>query len=107
MRVAIFLFVVFALVLVGSFGFNRRTPAAQTEPPLQLKDVRDRGIEGTLGRPLGTVVEVSGKVIANESLAKVDMGEPFFLRIDAVDGRKLATPTSFPSSKMPLALEAP
>jgi hypothetical protein len=108
MRVANLPSVVVAVALAGAFGLmDKKMPAAQSEPALPLKEVRERGIEGTLGWPLGTVVEVSGKVVANTSRAKADAGEPFFLRIDEVDGHKLATPTLFSSTDMPLIAEAP
>ena len=47
-------------------------------------------------------MEVSGDIVPNTSRAKADGGEPFFLRINEVDGRKLETPQLFSSAAMPL-----
>ena|SRR5579884_3160111 len=106
MRIAMWPMLV--LLVAGLFGsMVAKMRAAQSEPVLRLKEVRERGIEGTLGRPLGTVVEVSGSVVANTSRQKADAGEPFFLRIVEMDGRELATPISFSSTDMPLVDEAP
>lgn len=99
---------VLAIGLLASVaGIAKDPPAAQPERPVPLKEIRERGIEGTLGPRLGTVVEVSGQVVANDSRGKADASEPFFLRIDEVDGVKLEAPRSFSSTAMPLIRKRP
>jgi hypothetical protein len=75
--------------------------------PIPLKDLHARGLAGRLGPPLGTIVEVSGEVVPNPSKGKADVSEPFFLRVDAVDGRKLQHPQSYPSRYLRLNREVP
>ncbi|HVX14689.1 MAG TPA: hypothetical protein VHC22_26105 [Pirellulales bacterium] len=99
MAIGCCLLLIFA-VLLGSIGGD--SSAARIEPPVKFEELGERGIEGTLGRPLGTVMEVSGQVVANTSRAKGDSGEPFFLSIEEIDGRKLPAPRRFSSTAMPL-----
>jgi hypothetical protein len=77
-------------------------------PKIWLYDLCERGVQGSLDVPLGKVVEVSGVVIENKPpTAKADEGQPFFLRIDQVDGKPLATPQRFSSTAMPLIRDMP
>jgi hypothetical protein len=82
-------------------------PASQPVRPIAISELRARGIEGRLGSPLGTILEVSGIVVANTSRAKADISEPFFLRIEEVNGKKLDPPEELPSRNLPLAHLAP
>jgi hypothetical protein len=70
--------------------------------PIPLDEVHARGIEGKLGLRLGTVIEVSGEVITNSSQAKMNMDQPFFLRIDRVGDKALAQPAIFRARDMDL-----
>lgn len=90
-----------------SASLGRHSSGSQTDSPITFKELDDRGIEGTLGHPLGTVMEVSGRVVANTSRAKGDVDEPFFLRIEEVDGHKLYQPRLFSCTAMPLVRSAP
>jgi hypothetical protein len=56
---------------------------------------------------MGTIVDVAGVVVENKSNAKADLSEPFFLRIDTVDGRKLDAPQLYSSSAMQLVRDVP
>jgi hypothetical protein len=72
------------------------TPATHpTSQPVSLDEVRERGVIGQLGVPLGTMVEVTGTVVPNNSRRKADGGEPFFLQIYAVDGKPLTKPVEY------------
>ena len=82
-------------------------PITRLAEPVTLEEVRERGLAGRLGPRLGTVLTVAGVVVENRSRAKADEGEPFFLRIDAVDGRPLATPVLYAASAMDVARDAP
>jgi hypothetical protein len=95
-----------AIVAFLSVRLLAERPVEQADP-IPLNDVHDRGIEGTLGPRLGTIVEVSGRVVKNESDAKADASEPFFLRIDAVDGKNLDRSRVFAASSMRLRDEIP
>ena len=92
-----------AAVLSRDEPQRRRKPAA----PIPLKELHDRGVAGRLGPKMGTIVEVTGVVVENTSKAKADTSEPFFLRIDSVDGRKLESSELFSSSAMELLREVP
>lgn len=95
----------FIVAIVTMFVLARDAPKAKREPPVPLKEIQERGIEGRLGPRLGTIVEVSGKIVPNASRAKADVGEPFFLRIEEVDGRGLAKPCEYSATDMPLHRE--
>lgn len=95
------------VLLAGVAGEAKDPPPAEPETPVTLEDIHERGIAGTLGPPLGTILEVSGEVVANDSRSKADALEPFFLRIDEVDGRRLEAPQMFSSKDMPLIRKAP
>jgi hypothetical protein len=104
---------VLALTAIVSAGCVRRAGEAprdartgNTSGPIPLAQVRERGIMGRLGVPMGTIVEVTGEVVENRSFAKGEATEPFFLRVDTVDGTKLEHPQLYPSSAMPLARKA-
>jgi hypothetical protein len=96
------------LILVGlicgmvSLAESLRTPtaiAAESKSPIPLQEVLDRGVEGKLGLRLGTVVQVSGEVVANTSTAKADAGVPFFLKITTVNGKSLRVPVLYAFAK--------
>lgn len=92
-KVAVALAWVLAIVLLTRVaGVAKDPPAAKPEEPVTLKDIRERGVAGKLGPRLGTIVEVSGEVVGNTSRGKADALEPFFLRIDEVDGVRLKAP---------------
>lgn len=81
-----------ALVLVLASGC-----ATQPKAPITLDEVYARGIQGPLGFRLGTVLSVSGRIIANSSLAKADVSEPFFVRVESVNGKRLDSPVDYPA----------
>jgi hypothetical protein len=56
---------------------------------------------------MGTILQVTGVVVENKSNAKADESEPFFLRVDTVDGRKLDAPQLFSPSAMQLVRDVP
>jgi hypothetical protein len=81
---------------LGALVMIESSQTATTPGPIPLAEISNRGVQGMLGRPLGTIVNVSGEVVANDSRAKEDADQPFFLRIDQVDGKKLAKPVRYP-----------
>jgi hypothetical protein len=83
--------------LVGSLGGGPATQPAAI--PVPLGDVRDKGVMGELGVPLGTMVTVSGKAVPNNSRSKANEGEPLFLQITSVDGKALSKPVEYPFRK--------
>lgn len=68
----------------------------ERKPPISLQDLRDRGVAGHLGVPLGTIATIVGQVVKNDSRNKADSAEPFFLQIEKVDGMKLPQPVKYP-----------
>ncbi len=68
----------------------------RVDEPIPLAEVRERGIQGRLGVPLGTIVHLKGEAVANRSQAKVHASVPFFLKITRVDDRSLEAPILFP-----------
>ena len=69
--------------------------------PLPLADVVDRGVVGTLGVRLGTVVVVQGQLVRNSTESKRFYDEPFLLQVDTVDGHTLDKPAVFTRAQMP------
>lgn len=91
-----------ALVLLLAAGCSHPPDpgrlAAPATRPVSLEEIRERGVAGRLGRPLGTIIRVSGGVVENASEAKADAGQPFLIRIDSVDGMLLPLPVIFPAA---------
>lgn len=103
-----FIRVVSLTLIVGACALSRGQLKPLTRPaPISLPELHDRGVLGRLGRPLGTVVEVSGTVVVNDARAKGHDDEPFLLQVETVDGHKLVEPQAFFSSDMPLIRERP
>lgn len=92
------------VALVSLAGPPATAPAAR---PISLTEVRERGIAGRLGPALGTVIKVEGAVVVDDSRAKSDEEEPFFLRVELVNGRPLETPQLYAAGAMPLARDVP
>jgi hypothetical protein len=88
---------VLAVALLSAVG------SAQTIPPtpLSLQEVQERGIEGILGVPLGTVVEVRGKIIENQAKSKRFAGDPYVLSIVEINGKQLRRDFSSSNLKVP------
>lgn len=55
-----------------------RSPHAKRGSAVTQKEIEERGVVGQLGPRLGTIVEVSGKVVPNTSRAKADVGRTVF-----------------------------
>ncbi len=89
------------------YAFAEPSTSKEKKPPILLAELHERGVEGRLGVSFGTIVEVSGVVVENRSRMKADSGEPFFLRVDEVNARKLKTPQLYASTAMPLIREDP
>jgi hypothetical protein len=83
------------------------TPAPTSARPIRLVDLRENGVVGLLGRPLGTMVTVSGVAMANDQHRKGDDGEPMFLRITSVDGARLPRPVDFAFRKAHDVVDVP
>jgi hypothetical protein len=97
-----------AILAIALLTIVRADAADQPAAPIPLQEIRERGIEGRLGVRLGTIVRISGTVVANRSRNKRDMGEPYFLKIDAIDGRDLEEPVLYAYRKHGFAeLEPP
>ena len=81
------------LAMIGGAGFVASlggTPSSRPTPvPVALDDVRDGGVEGRLGVPVGTLVTVTGRAVQNSSRAKEDQSGSTFLQIESVDGKPL------------------
>lgn len=61
--------------------------------PIKLSDVRERGIQGLLGKKLGTIARVDGRVVKDEYNFKA--APDAWLIIERVDGVKLDTQARF------------
>ncbi len=80
-----------------------RQEVRQQRPPISLEELADRGIVGSFGYPLGTIIELRGTVIPNPQLGKGDSGDPI-AQVGEINGRLLDKPmvTSrirFPSAR--------
>lgn len=88
-----------AILIASLFAASAsaQTPAtASSEPPLTIDEVRLRGVTGRLGPRLGTIVEVSGSVVAvPEPRRKAHATVPFLLSITAVDDNHLREPVVY------------
>lgn len=74
---------------------------------ISVADIRDDGVTGLLGRPLGTMVTVSGVAVPNAPRRKADASGALLLRITAVDGQPLAKPVQFPFRKAHEIVDVP
>jgi hypothetical protein len=74
---------------------------------ISVDAIRDNGVMGRLGRPLGTMLTVSGVAVPNTSRRKADASEALFLKITAVDGQPLAKPVEFPFRKAHEIVDVP
>ena len=61
--------------------------------PITLDELNNRQVVGTLGKPLGTVVEIEAKVIAGSELRLKQYDGAYLLSVTHVDGNKLDQPT--------------
>src|SRR5579862_3383156 len=61
-------------------------PSTSVSRDISVAEIRDHGVIGLLGKPLGTMVTVTGVAVPNRSRRKVDVSEALFLKITAVDG---------------------
>lgn len=76
--------------------------SASKSTPIHLAELHERGLEGRLGFPLGTIVEVSGVVVENNSKSKTHAAEPFFLQIEKVKNQTLQRPQTFSLTETPI-----
>jgi hypothetical protein len=60
--------------------------------PITLDELNNRQVVGTLGKPLGTVVEIEAKVIEGSELRLKQFDGEYLLRVTHVDGNKLDQP---------------
>jgi hypothetical protein len=91
--------IVAAMYLGALCGCSSSGSPATTSREISVEEIRDKGVVGLLGLPLGTIVTVSGVAVPNTSLRKADEGEALFLKVVAVDGQPLAKPIEFPFRK--------
>lgn len=75
-------------------------------PPIPLEDIHERGIEGRLKVPLGTIVDLRGQVVENRSKEKAYSADRYFFSIVEINGKRIGRTTVFPSSEMQMPKEA-
>lgn len=97
------LLVTLIVAIVATNVFSKRDPTSHRSEPITLEELSDRGVGGRLGIRLGTIVEIAGRVVANESHTKADEGEPFLLSVDQVAGLPIHEPALFRPAEIPLA----
>ena len=88
------------VVLLTTTGGS--APIVSPDHPISLKELDTRGIEGRLGFRLGTVLSASGHIVPNSSDAKADVDEPFFVRVENVNGKRIVPPVDYPARDFPL-----
>jgi hypothetical protein len=64
------------------------------KPKITIRQIAEADIIGDLGVPIGTCVDIQGKIIKDNSNTK-DRGGRLFLEVAEVEGRKLPTPVVF------------
>jgi hypothetical protein len=96
MRQSIAVLIPFVLGICGCCSHAKTQMPATSQPakPITVDDLR-RGVVGDLEVPLGTVVEIRGKVVPNTTNEKEYSGEPFFLKVEQVNEKRLTYPTRF------------
>src|SRR3954462_5881024 len=103
-----FAFSLLVVLTVASTGCSSaHTPRPTSARPIRVADIRENGVVGLLGRPLGTMVTVSGVAMANDRHRKGDDSEPMFLRITSVDGARLPAPVDFAFRKAHDVVDVP
>jgi hypothetical protein len=70
-------------------------PAAKDAGPVSVQSFERQPPIGYLGHPLGTVVRVTGICIDGDTFRAKAYAGKMLLRVEAVNGRKLAEPTDF------------
>src|SRR4029079_16003896 len=60
--------------------------------PISLDELNTRQVVGTLGKPLGTAVEIKGKVIAGSELRLKQYDGVYLLKVSHGDGKELDQP---------------
>jgi hypothetical protein len=105
---ALTFFMVAGACIVAVVGCSsHRAPAITPSRAISVADIRNTGVTGILGQPLGTMVTVSGIAVPNPSRRKAEAGDTVFLRIIEVDGKPLASPVEFPFRKAHETVAAP
>lgn len=80
---------------IGLVAYAAGGLADQREPPISFEELASRGVQGRLGLPLGTIVEISGTNIANTLKDKSSSSWPYLLRIETINGNVLREPVLF------------
>jgi len=68
---------------------------AQSGPGIPLSALQQRGVIGRLQLKLGTIATVAGTAVANRARTKEAMDAPLLLRIERVNGKRLAHPVLY------------
>ena len=86
---------VFVVLLFMSACSDQSRHAPYGQDPITLRELYRRGVTGRIGSKLGQIIHIKGEVIDLDTGRKMDADVPYWLRIDSVDGKNLATPQHF------------
>lgn len=101
-----------SIILAGAMGgtAQQRTqppPKQAAEPPISARSFGSENVVGYLGKPLGTVVRVTGRASSGDETRRKALVGKTLLNIETVDGQPLETPTWFEFGRAPKEIERP
>ena len=101
-----------SIILAGAMGGTAQqrtepTPKQAAEPPISARSFGKQNVIGYLGKPLGTVVRVTGTVRDNKEMRPKLLSGKTLLNIETVDGQPLETPTWFEFGRAQKEIEQP
>jgi hypothetical protein len=76
-----------------------------SNPPISLTEISERGVIGNLGVPLGTSVAIQAEIIDGRSLRTKSTVSIYLLRVTHIEGKKLERPKNMRFDVFPLTFD--
>lgn len=80
-----------AIVAFAAVSMGQPLPVQQGRPSISLQELAERGVVGTFGSPLGTIIELKGTIVPNPQRGKGESSAPA-TQVDEINGRQLDKP---------------
>lgn len=82
-------FSLFLLCVAVALASSSYVQEQSKEAPITLEELNRRKVVGSLGPPLGTVVEIDAEVVSGRSLRRKGFDSLYLLKVTRVDGKEL------------------